>query len=800
LAPERARHTRAVSIAGFHSVTATDDWEHALISGDGRQGALCYGRLGTVRVTLSHERLFLPMHEPLPAPGTATILPALRALLLAGRYQDAADAVVEHAIGEDARYAELRQIDPLVAAATLTIRGLPAANPGSYRRATDFGSGVVSQRWDGSFTQQLFVSRADAVVVLRLRNGGRPFDAVLTLAAPDDSAPVPVEVTTMIAADRIGLATTFPTAWDGAIRGYVTAGRVIAIGGVVRPIGTGLSGEGVTELLLLIRTEVPGIDVESTLDDLGGLPADWELLLGRHTARHRPLVENCRLDLHADPLARAGSSEELLAAPDQPALIERLFTAGRYAIASSTGELPPTLQGVWSGNYRPAWGSGYTLDGNLFAAVSALLPTGTPELLLPVFDLLESHLADFRDNARRLYATDGILVPPHLSTHGRHNHFGPRWCLTFWTAAAGWAAMLFHDYWRYTGDEVFRRTRALPFLREVAAFAAEFMLPDGTLVPSYSPENAPSRAPENAPGNAPEDSPEDAPAEEPERPASQAAVNATMDIAVLRALVTALAEAGEEPPGLGARLPGYRIDPDGTLAEWAWPGLRANHAHRHASHLIGLWYEPDPAILGDPALTAAARLTVAARLAWWRRSDRVAGRGCADAADPVGSANSVPAKSVDAAGEMAFGLVQLGLAAAALGLGEDCHEIITWLAGAYWRPNLVATHNAGEIFNVDICGGLPALVAAMLLGSTPGHLTLLPALPAAWPTGEITGLAARGQVVVERLAWSAGAVSVRLRSPHDQRVRVTVDRTQSWVDLPAGEPVGLNVNRAGPHG
>ena len=248
-------------------------------------------------------------------------------------------------------------------------------------------------------------------------------------------------------------------------------------------------------------------------------------------------------------------------------------------------------------------GSGYTLDGNLFTAVAANLATGTPELLLPVFDLLESHLADFRDNARRLYRAAGILLPPHVSTHGRHNHFGARWCLTFWTAGAGWAAMLYHDYWRYTGDEEFRRSRALPFLREVAAFYRDFVRPDGTLVPSYSPENAPAGTP------------------------CQAAVNATMDIAVLRAVLRALAEAGEEPAGLADRLPRYAIDPDGTLAEWVWPGLRAHHAHRHASHLIGLWYEPDAAITGDPALREAARRAVLARLAWWRESDQVTGAG-----------------------------------------------------------------------------------------------------------------------------------------------------------------------------
>ena len=123
--------------------------------------------------------------------------------------------------------------------------------------------------------------------------------------------------------------------------------------------------------------------------------------------------------------------------------MQRLFDAGRYAVISASGELPPNLQGVWSGTYDPAWRGGYTLDGNLPAALAGLAPTGTPELLLPLFDLLDAHRDDFRDNARRLYGLPGLLLPPHLTTHGRHNHFSARWCLTFWTAAAAWMARLY---------------------------------------------------------------------------------------------------------------------------------------------------------------------------------------------------------------------------------------------------------------------------------------------------------------------------------------------------------------------
>jgi len=67
---------------------------------------------------------------------------------------------------------------------------------------------------------------------------------------------------------------------------------------------------------------------------------------------------------------------------------------------------------------------------------------------------------------------------------------------------------------------------------------------------------------------------------------------------------------------------------------------------------------------------------------------------------------------------------------------------------------MVSTHDAGAIFGLDASGGLPAVVAAMLLSSTRDRLTILPALPAAWPSGAVTGLVARGGLVVDRLCWS----------------------------------------------
>ncbi|MEY9212282.1 glycoside hydrolase N-terminal domain-containing protein [Thermobifida halotolerans] len=723
-------------------------WEEALVTGNGRQGALVHAVQTQVRLTLGHERLFWPLEEPLPAPHTAPALAELRALLRSGRPRAAAERVVELARAEHPGYARTRWIDPLTGAGTLTFT---PARPGwgSLARHCEYATAVVREELPGGLVHEVFASRADDVVALRLRAPGG-VDGVLALGPLPGEPPTPADTVLTSGPHTLALRVAFTRPRPNTPTGYVLTCRVCAPGGRVSVDGPGrLRVRGAPEVVVLART---------TLSRTGGAPEadaaleelepDFTALLERHVPRHADLVSRARVRL--TPRGRADSApvwgEELLAAGPRPELVERLVDAGHYAIVCATGELPPTLQGVWSGAHSPPWSSGYTLDGNLASAVAALYPLGAAELMLPVFDLLDSLRGDFADNARRLYGCRGLLVPAHVSTHGRHNHFGPEWCLTLWTAGAAWLARLYWDHYSHTRDVAFLRERALPFLRAAAEFHEDFVSDDG-FVPSYSPENTPADSD------------------------SQACVNATMDVAAVRDLLRNLLRAHRVLglPGarrwaaLAARLPGYRVSPAGELAEWAsaaGPLEQADHhAHRHASHLFPFWYEGDPAF-ADPALRASAVRAVRARLAWWRSSD---------------------------ADEMAFGLVQLGLAAAHLGLADEAHQALRLMATRYWRPTLVSTHNRGALFNTDICGGFAAVVAAMLLRSREGRVDLLPALPAPWTEGEAHGLCARGGVVVDRLEWEGGRMRAEVGARASVRVRVGLpDGTVRRLDLVPG--------------
>ncbi|KUL30553.1 glycosyl hydrolase family 95 catalytic domain-containing protein [Actinoplanes awajinensis] len=690
----------------FHSPITTDDWEHALISGNGRQGALCYGSPAALRFTLAHEAVFQPVTEPLPAPDTASALPRLRKMLSEGRFAEAATEVGDLAIKDHPGYASTRWIDPLIGTATLTFT--PDRPGPGWSRGTDFRTGVVVSAWDG-VTCEAFVSRpADALIIRVTGCGG-----TVSLAPIDGTPERPIDVRV----DDLALTARFTGAdWPEALPGYTVTAR---------------SWRTRNGVLIVART-TPGLEPDALPD----LPS-FDQLLAAHAAEHGDLFDRVRLEL-PDPRT------------------QQLFDAGRYAIISSTGTRPPTLQGVWSGTWSPPWRSAWTIDGNLQAALLAVHTTGTPELMPPLFDLLDELRDDLRENARRLYGLPGLYAPAHLGTHGRQNHFGPIWCLTFWTAGAAWLGRLYLEHWQHTGDVDFLTDRALPYLREVAAFHLAFAeIVDGRarFSPSYSPENHP--------GNT----------------GSQATVDATLDVQavgdVLRALLHLDPAAADAPRWrtLLDALPPYRITADGELAEWLDPRFDDNHAHRHCSHLYPFYYSGDPVIEENPALRAAAVKAVRSRLRWWLS---------------------------EASDEMGYGLALLGVAAARLGLAAEAHAALTRISSAYWRPNLVPTHNRDHMFNVDLAGGLPALVAAMLLASRDvlpdgvARLRLLPALPAEWPTGCVTGLLARGPVRVD-LSWAPDSLKATLTSASPRTAVITWPGGTRTVPLTANTPLHLHL-------
>lgn len=723
---------------GFVSEAPAKTWEHSLVVGNGRMGALIAGEPARERIIFSHEGLFLPVGGPPGYPPMARHLDEIRRLTMKGSGREAAELMVR--VGKENGFPGILTTNPLVPACLLEIETAGAENPGAYARSVNWETGEALVAWEagGMHERRMFISRPDNVAVLRIRapKGGK-LNLRLRLAQLPPGERDRELVQRTIKNVRAGAAgewltfqTEFNTPWPGGLGGYVAATRLVPRAGTLAARDGWIEVDGAEELLALTRVQLlrpfDAGALAALKAGLENVKPVYAGLLAPHAAAHGALFRRAALRL-GDESERRLTSEQLKArskvGQTNRTLVERLFDAARYNVISSTGTLPPTLQGIWGGTWRPAWSSDFTQDGNVQAVVAGSLSANYAETMRAYLDYMTGLQADFRENAKQLYGMRGIWVPSRTSDHGRIIHYNSGFPGLYWNAGAAWVAQLYYDYWLYTGDRAFLKQQALPFMLDAAAFYEDFLKPEtgeGKLVfaPSYSPEIEPLGMKTNV------------------------VPNATMDVAAVKQLLRTLIALGRET-GVGserverwktllAKLPAYEVDTKGSFKEWLWPGLENNDTHRHASHLYPLYFGVDPEIAANPQLQRAAGTAIENRLKYRR---------------PRNGA------------EMAFGLVQLGQAAANLRDARHAYEAVEWLSNSYWTTALGSFHDPGRIFNTDISGGMPGVIADMLLQSTAdGTLTLLPVLPAEWPDGAVQGLRARGGFEVD-LEWKGGRLT-----------------------------------------
>ena len=750
---------------GFVSSQPARIWEEGLLSGNGTIGINVLSRPLNERIIFTHERLFMPMGAPWVPADQSARLPEIRDLIARGLYAEATQLQFDLSGQKSFRYP-----DNFVPAFDLVIDSTGRGDVRDYSRSVDFQTGETAVRWSddrGAFERRMFVSRADRVAVLSITGPGAgsldcrlaleprepsdEFNSDSDVAKRSDQAfkEYVSDIETSATDRSLTYRNRYPMAYPGSIHLLEGFARVIATGGSAEAGTNGaLVVRGADRILVLVDLRPvrdPGRpEMKSMEAALAALPADYARLLARHAKLHGGLFNRVRLDLGGGADHRR-TTEELIAESTcekpNPALIEKEFDAGRYNIISSTGELPPNLQGVWGGTYVPGWASDYTHNGNVPSAIAANLMGNMPELMPAYTTYIESLVPWLEINAKHYFGARGVVLPSRSSTHGLNNALAPNFAGGFWVAGAGWAAHFFYDHYLYTGDRAFLAEHALPFMEKAVLFFEDYLFegPDGKWIFS------PTQSPENTPGNT----------------KSQGTFNATMDVAVAKELLRNTIAASREL-GCNAdriphwqrmldKMPDYMVDDRGIIKEWLTPKLENNDSHRHSSQLYPLYDGLPDEIARSPHLRAAFKKSIEFKLDnHWRNNQR---------------------------GFMSFGLVQLGQAAASLGEGELAYRCLTQLANRYWLGNLASMHNHRSLFNMDISGGMPAVIIKMLVASEPGELRLLPALPKAWPAGTIEGVLCRGQIEVRRLHWTTEGLECTLWSGKAQTI---------LLDVPAG--------------
>ncbi|MFD4558652.1 glycoside hydrolase N-terminal domain-containing protein [Streptomyces sp. NPDC058469] len=717
-------------------------WEDAYLSGNGHHGVLVFGDPNDDRVIVTHHTLVRPNGaEHARPPRLAAELPGLQARLLAGDLAAAEDFT-------DGR--PLQWVQPFHPAFQIRLRRPSGTAGGDYRRSVDFTTGEAAATREGTDTHtdwrsRVFVSRADDVIVQHITAPELTLDLAQDHQLPGAPAGLGVGHGTLLTPD--GALLTLRVRYPDSDRAYTGVTLAVVTGGTTRLASAGVRIAGATEVLLLtrVRRHTGELDVVEETRALRELidegPLSYDFLLDRHLAPHRTAYARVTLDLHADDAERALPGTELLKRTRSPALLERLFAAGRYHLLSSSGLLPPRLTGLWTGDWNTAWSGAFTNDANLNLQTASAVSAALPEVTDALDSLIHRQLGDWRENARAVFGARGVVAPAHSDGEsGLSYHFSREYPLHLWTAGADWLLkpLVDHDETRGARDP-----RTASALAEVALFYEDFLTrsdPEGNLVvvPSYSPENRPANA-----------------------NASWGAVNAAMDLSAARhALHTAAAYHPGTPEALrwralADRIPPHRVNADGALAEWAWPGLEDTYDHRHLSHLYGVWPLDEINPYDTPQLAAAAHRALQLR----------------------GAEN-----------DSAHGHLHHALVAARLRDSERvAHALGQVLDGDFFHASLMSAHYPNrDVYNADAAHALPGVVVEALVQSTPDRLVLLPALPAAYPHGQLTGVRTRFGAEVD-LSWAPHSATALIRPSRTHRVELRTSSGTEPLDLVAGE-------------
>jgi len=705
------------------SPTPATSWnQEAYPIGNGKLAAMIFGGVANEQIQFNEETVWAGQPHDYSNPNaTPAHLASIRASVFARNDTAIWNEASQYLMSYPLRQAHYQPTG------VLNLNFAPHSGTANYRRTLDLNTATVTVRYDYNgvtYTREVFASNpTNRCLIVRLtasQTAKINFTATFTTLQPNNSMSTSgndLILNAKVSNMPDAAYWVNPPGMTNAIE-FQARVRVLNEGGTLSSTSSSITVANADAVTLLLSAASNYKNFEDLSNDetlicsnniANAATNTYAALRASQLADYQSLFNRVTFDLGLGNATKTnmptGQRIKLAGQGDDHQLSAIYYQMGRYlTIAGSRpGSHPLNLQGKWNDLVDPNWESKHTLNINQFLNYSGTEMANLSECHQPMFDMIADLAITGGRVASNLYNCNGWVV--HHNTdlwrgaapiNGRDG---------IWPAGQAWLAQNLWWHYQYTGDTNFLATTAYPLMKGAAQFFEDFLIPHATnanwlvTCPSYSSEHnwkSGSTEVANVPGP-------------------------TMDNELIRELFDYCVKSSEilgvdaafrtNLLTLRAKLPPNKIGQYGQLQEWIEDVDSANDTHRHCSHLVGLYPGETISPFYTPTMAAAAKVSTDAR--------------CSSPSTDIGWGHSW----------------RIGLQAR-LQNNHFTYLFVTNLLQRHVSTNLMFTDSVNR--QCDSIFGSLGSVTETMLQSQWGELHLLPAVPAKWTNGLISGLRARG--------------------------------------------------------
>lgn len=783
----------------LHYDRPAEYFEEALVIGNGTMGGIVYGGTKTDRISLNDITLWTgePCNMNIYSPDAYKTIPAIREALRKGDYKEA-DRLQRDVQGHFSQnYQPLGQLSIAYLDTLETVSG--------YRRWLDLSNATASTlyyRGKYLYSTDYFVSNPDSGLVVHITTDNpRGIHARFSLSCQLRHTRSTEGENTLVADGYAGY-TSLPSYYDAKEkfayapdRGIHFRTKVLVSAANTHVEGDDIVVDGAQDVTLYIvdATSFNGYDkdpvkqgkpykqlADTRLKHISSV--DYPKLWYRHVKDYQSIYDRVKLTLGSTSKDERPTDVQLREYVDEsrfnPELETLYFQYGRYLLisCSRTPNVPANLQGLWNESILPPWSCNYTsninVEENYWAAETAALP----EMHQSLFTFMKELQGSGELTAKAYYGVNKGWCLAHNTdiwamTCPVGLHTGdPMWAN--WNMGGAWLSTHIWEHYAFSLDQAFLQ-EYYPVLKGAAEFCLGWLIStkdmgvDGQeyliTAPATSPENS-FLTPEGYHG--------------------RTCYGGFADIAMIRECLTDARDAAvvlgrdkdfvAEANQALARLQHYKIGHKGNLQEWFYDWEDEDPHHRHQSHLFGIYpgHHLDDGVNTKEAIHRAASRTLELK------GDRTTGWS-------TGWRVNLYARLHDAKNAYHVYRKLLSYVSPDGYRGSDARR------GGGTYPNLLDAHSPFQIDgNFGGCAGVVEMLmqSEFLLakGKNLIAIELLPALPANWKDGSVSGIRARGGITVDMTWRDVKVETLTLNAQHRCEVTLTVNGEQKRVKLNKG--------------